>query len=78
MPDDPFGVVSAKEQQAEIEKSVADLSRWSFSATRAEVTFDPYALGAYVEGSYTCDFSAALLRPFLRVDYFAEAAAKDS
>ena len=71
MPEDPFGVVSEKEQKAEIEKSVGDLSRWSFSADKAEVAFDPYALGAYVEGSYACDFPAALLRPFLKVDYLA-------
>ncbi len=74
MPDDPFGVVSAAEQKKTIEDSVGDLSRWSFSADKAEVTFDPYALGAYAEGSYACDFSAALLRPFLKVDYFASAA----
>jgi uncharacterized protein YecT (DUF1311 family) len=73
MPDDPFGVVSEKEQKAEVKKSVGDLSRWTFTANKAEVTFDPYALGAYVEGPYFCDFPAALLRPLLKVDYFAPA-----
>jgi hypothetical protein len=75
MPDDAFGVVSAAEQKKTIEESVADLTRWSFYATKAEITFDPYALGAYVEGSYTCDFSAELMRPLLKLDYLAEAAA---
>ncbi len=74
MPDDPFGVVSAAEQKKTIEESVADLTRWSFYATKAEITFDPYALGAYVEGSYACDFSAEMMRPLLKLDYLAQAA----
>ncbi len=74
-PDDPFGVVSAAEQKKVIEQSVADLTRWSFYATRAEITFDPYALGAYVEGVYTCDFPADFVRPLLKLDYLAETAA---
>jgi hypothetical protein len=75
MPDDPFGVVSADEQKKAIEKSVADLTRWSLFATKGEISFDPYALGAYVEGPYTCDFSAEMMRPLLKLDYLAEQAA---
>ncbi len=78
MPDDPFGVISAAEQKATIEKSVGDLTRWSFSADKAEITFDAYALGAYFEGSYACDFSAGAMRPFLKFDYLAQAAAKSA
>lgn len=76
MPDNPYGVISAEEQKKTIEKSVSDLTRWSFSAEKAEVTFDPYALGAYVEGSYACDFPAALLRPYLKLDYLAQDGSK--
>ena len=75
MPDDPFGVVSAAEQKKTIEESVGDLTRWSLYATKAEISFDPYALGAYVEGSYACDFSALMVRPLLKLDYLAKAAA---
>ncbi len=75
MPDNPYGVVSAADQKKAIEKSVADLSRWSFFATRAEVGFDPYELGAYFEGSYACYFSAEMMRPLLKLNYLAEAAA---
>jgi uncharacterized protein YecT (DUF1311 family) len=73
MPDDPFGVVSAAEQKKTIEESVGDLTRWSLYATKAEISFDPYALGAYVEGSYTCDFPAGMVRPLLKFDYLAKA-----
>ena len=75
MPDDPYGVVSAAEQKKTIEQGVADLTRWSFYATKGEITFDAYSLGAYVEGSYTCDFPAEMMRPLLKLDYLAEAAA---
>lgn len=73
-PDRPFGVVSADAQKKVVEGSVGDLSRWSLFATGAKIDFDPYALGAYVEGSYTCDFPATLLRPLLKVNYLAEEA----
>jgi uncharacterized protein YecT (DUF1311 family) len=70
-PEAPYVPVSANEQTKEIEKSVADLTRWSFFATKAQVTFDPYALGSYAEGVYTCDFPAELMRPLLKLDYLA-------
>lgn len=73
-PEAPDAVISADEQKTVIEKSVGDLSRWSLFATGAKIAFDPYALGAYVEGSYACDFTAALLRPLLKIDYLAEEA----
>jgi uncharacterized protein YecT (DUF1311 family) len=73
MPDGPFDVVSAAERKKTIEDSIGDLTRWSVSADKAEVTFDPYALGAYVEGSYQCDFPAEMLKPLLKFDYLADA-----
>ncbi|MEJ0093575.1 MAG: lysozyme inhibitor LprI family protein [Methylocella sp.] len=69
IPDAPFDVISAEDQKKKIENSVSDLTRWTISANAAEVTFDPYALGAYVEGSYQCDFPAEMLRPLLKFDY---------
>ncbi len=68
-------VVSLEDQKRTIEQGVGDLTRWSLFATGAKVTFDPYALGAYVEGSYSCEFSAETLRPLLKLDYLSEAAA---
>jgi len=75
MPNDPYGVVSAADQRKTIEESVGDLTRWSFFATKGEITFDAYSLGAYFEGSYACDFPASMMRPLLKLDYLAEAAA---
>ena len=75
MPNDPYGVVSAAEQKKTIEQSVGDLTRWSFYATKGEITFDAYSLGAYFEGSYSCDFPAEMMRPLLKLDYLAQAAA---
>jgi uncharacterized protein YecT (DUF1311 family) len=74
MPNDPYGVVSAAEQKKTIEQSVGDMTRWSFYATKGEITFDAYSLGAYFEGSYACDFPAEMMRPLLKLDYLAQAA----
>jgi uncharacterized protein YecT (DUF1311 family) len=74
MPNDPNADVSADQKEA-IEASVGDLTRWSFYATKGEITFDAYSLGAYVEGSYACDFPAEMMRPLLKLDYLAQAAA---
>ncbi len=78
MPDAPFAVVSEAEQKKTIEDSVSDLTSWSFSAQKAEITFDPYALGAYVEGSYSCEFPAPFLRPLLKFDYLPPQPGKPS
>ncbi len=58
------------EQKAETEKGVrsglANLSSWQFGADRATVTFEPYALGSYAEGSYTCALPYAELKTYAR------------
>ena len=43
-----------KEYQSTIDEYVGDLSRWSFGARAVDMTFDPYAVGSYAEGEYTC------------------------
>jgi uncharacterized protein YecT (DUF1311 family) len=45
-----------------IVKSIRELSRWSFRADRATVTFDPEEIGAHVEGGYACSFDLTKLR----------------
>jgi uncharacterized protein YecT (DUF1311 family) len=47
---------------AEIGKHIADMTRWTLRAGKVTVTFDPYAIGSYAEGSYTCDFVMDNLR----------------
>ena len=34
-----------------------DLKSWSIAADEVTVSFDPYAVGSYAEGSYTCSFA---------------------
>jgi len=40
-----------------IAEHIATLSRWSFSASEASVSFDAYTIGPYAEGSYECRFA---------------------
>ena len=48
--------------ESTIDEHIADLSTWAFHTGRAEVTFDPYALGSYVEGEYSCRFDGGVIR----------------
>ena len=56
-----------KTRDATIAETVRDLKSWSIGADQITVSFDPYAVGAYAEGSYTCSFRTpdvvALARP---------------
>lgn len=57
-----------KTYRATIKESVAALENWSFSAEKASIGFDPYALGAYVEGTYSCDFDVNMLKRLRKPD----------
>jgi uncharacterized protein len=46
-----------KTRDATIAETVRDLRSWSFGADEITVSFDPYAVGAYAEGAYTCSFA---------------------
>lgn len=69
LPDEKLDAAAKRKLAKEISTSLRALERWSFSAAQAEVTFDAYELGAYVEGSYACSFPADALRPFRKLDY---------
>ena len=45
-----------KTRDATIAETVRDLGSWSIGAGEITVSFDPYAVGAYAEGSYSCSF----------------------
>jgi uncharacterized protein YecT (DUF1311 family) len=47
---------------AQIGQHIADMTRWTLGVQKATVTFDPYAIGSYAEGSYICDFAMDNLR----------------
>jgi uncharacterized protein YecT (DUF1311 family) len=66
LPDEKLDAAAKNALAEAISVSLGKLERWDFSAKRAEVAFDPYELGAYVEGSYKCAFPAELLRPLYK------------
>ena len=44
-----------------IATNVADAGKWLIYADRAEIYFDPYAVGSYAEGEFTCQLPNATL-----------------
>jgi hypothetical protein len=42
------------------------LRAWSFAPDKATVTYDPYAVGAYAEGLYSCEIPYATLKPLAK------------
>ena len=56
MPDAEDVPYDAKTRDATIAETVRDLRSWSIGADEITVSFDPYAVGAYAEGAYTCNF----------------------
>lgn len=46
----------------QIAGTVADFSRWQLTAAGARVLFNPYDVGAYVEGGYDCSLPKDLLQ----------------
>jgi uncharacterized protein YecT (DUF1311 family) len=45
-----------------ITEHLATMERWTFRADKATVTFDPYSIGSFAEGSYICDFPMSKIR----------------
>jgi uncharacterized protein YecT (DUF1311 family) len=41
---------------------VKDLERWAFWADHAAIMFDPYEIGSYAEGPYSCELDMTMLR----------------
>lgn len=66
MPDYDNSPAGIKELRSTIGDDLSKFDRWSFTAAQATVTFDPYELGAYVEGSYECTFPVEVLHPFYK------------
>lgn len=50
-------------------EELVKLGRWSFSPGKASIVFDAYALGAYVEGAYECEFPTDFLRPLVKAGF---------
>jgi hypothetical protein len=47
----------------------AALNTWSFGADAATVSYDPYTVGAYAEGEFSCDIPYATLRPLAKPSF---------
>ncbi len=67
MPDYDQSPAAMKELRSTIGDDLSKFDRWSFTAAQGTVTFDPYELGAYVEGSYECTFPVEVLHPFYKL-----------
>lgn len=55
-------------QEGTIVDHISDFRRWTISAGKAVVTFDPYAIGSYAEGPYECVFDMARLKAIAKPD----------
>ena len=65
--DDDSG--AAKTLADSVAEATGDLKAWSFGADAATVSYDPYAVGAYAEGAFSCSVPYATLRPLARSDF---------
>jgi len=60
---------AAKTLAENIAEATGALKAWSFGADAATVSYDPYAVGAYAEGAFSCSVPYAKLRPLARSDF---------
>ncbi len=60
---------AAKTLAKSVAEATGDLKAWSFGSDAATVAYDPYAVGAYVEGAFSCSVPYATLRPLARPDF---------
>ena len=65
--DDDAG--AAKSLAESVAQATGDLKAWSFGADAAIVSYDPYSVGAYAEGAFSCSVPYAMLRPLARADF---------
>lgn len=55
-------------QESTIADHINDFRRWTVLADKAIVTFDSYAIGAYAEGPYECEFEMPKLKALAKPD----------
>lgn len=67
--DEPIVGEQLTQLKTAIDEGLSKLDSWSFSTSGATVDYDPYALGAYVEGFYSCKFTPAFLRPLVKAGF---------
>jgi uncharacterized protein YecT (DUF1311 family) len=55
-------------QESTIADHINNFRRWTITAEKAVVTFDSYAIGAYAEGPYECEFEMPKLKTLAKPD----------
>lgn len=55
-------------QESTIAEHINDFRRWTISTGKAIVTFNSYAIGAYAEGPYECEFEMPKLKALAKPD----------
>lgn len=55
-------------QESTIAEHINDFRRWTISTGKAIVTFNSYAIGAYAEGPYECEFDILKLKALAKPD----------
>jgi len=55
-----------KQLQGDVAAATGKLTNWSFGLKSATVNYAPYAVGAYAEGSFSCEAPYAFLRPLAK------------
>lgn len=58
----------ANYQESTIADHINNFRRWTITAEKAIVTFDSYAIGAYAEGPYECEFDMPKLKALAKPD----------
>ncbi len=64
--DEELDPKTLKEMHGTISDTIGRMDGWFFSGKDGTVTFDPYAVGSYAEGSYTCVFPLEVLKPLYK------------
>ena len=67
--DAPLGAADLKELAKNVAEATDKIANWSFGADKATVTYDPYAVGAYVEGAYQCEIPYTMLKPLAKPSF---------
>jgi uncharacterized protein YecT (DUF1311 family) len=67
--DNADDVGSPQDIMESVAKATGDLRTWSFGADKATVGYDPYAVGAYAEGDFSCEIPYATLKPLAKPDF---------
>ena len=67
--DAQLGPESLKDLAKSIAEATGNLEAWSFGAEKATISYDPYAVGAYAEGAFSCEIPYSTLKPLAKAGF---------